>query len=53
LREKQRFQQFFSQKMQETARFGAVFVYFGWHEGLFASFNSLHHHSMPRHSPHQ
>jgi hypothetical protein len=40
----------FKQKVRETALFCAI-LYFDWHGGLFASFNSLHHHPLPSH-PH-
>jgi hypothetical protein len=53
LSKKWHFWQFLSQSVRKTARFYAVFVYFGRHGGLFASFNSLYHHPLPGHYPHQ
>jgi hypothetical protein len=37
---------FFKPKNAWNCRFRAVFVYFGQQGGLFASFNSLHHHPL-------
>ncbi len=36
-----------SQKVGKTAGFFAVFVHFGWHRGVFDSFDSLHLHPLP------
>ncbi len=45
------FGNFLAKKVRETARFRPAFVYFNQRRGLFVSFDSLHHHPLPGHSP--
>jgi hypothetical protein len=47
------FSDFYVVKSGKPPVYGAVFIYFGWHGGLLASFNSLHPRPPPRHSPRQ
>jgi hypothetical protein len=55
MREKWRFRQFISQNVRETARFFAVFAYFGrlGRLILFNFYDPLHHHPWTGRSPHQ
>ncbi len=45
------FNDFYVTKSGKPPVSGAVFAYFRQLGGLLASFNSLHHHPVPRHSP--
>jgi hypothetical protein len=51
--EKRRFRRLISQKVRETACFFTICIHSGQHGGVFDSFDSLHNHPLPGHSPRQ